>query len=378
MTTWIRHRIRMTWSWPRVVSFFPQALTLPTSPRDGRCSPVHGRARAAARTGPGVRVMIAAMSTPGPREESVGVYEMLWDCSHCDTKKNLGVTHRHCPNCGAAQDATRRYFPPDAERVAVADHAFTGADRVCSSCGTAQSAKAKNCGKCGAPLDGAAVRLVAAKPPARPKGRSWGWYILAVVVLLSFATWWRCIRKKTVTVDVISHRWTTAIVIEEYREVGEQQWRDQVPTGARAITCASKERSTRDVADGESCTRIKRDKGDGTFEEVDQCTPKTRKESVMADWCDFRIDRWTQVDTVERKGTGLTVAWPDAPAPALLTGPGARRAGSKTATYTLELSDGKQRQSCDVSEATWRKRADGEHVKAEARASSGELVCSTL
>lgn len=319
------------------------------------------------------------MSNPsGPREETVGVYEMMWDCSHCDTKKNLGVTHRHCPNCGATQDASKRYFPSDADRVAVADHAFTGADRVCGACGTAQSMKAKNCGKCGSSLDGKAVPLVVEKKPVQAKGRSWGGYILAVVVLLAVAIWWQCIRKKTVTVDVVSHSWATSIVIEEYREVGEQEWRDQVPTGARAISCSQQERSTRDVPDGEKCTMIKRDRGDGTYEEVNQCTPKTRKESVMDDRCDFRIDRWTKVDTVERKGTGVAVAWPDSPPPAAITGPGARRAGAKSATYTLELSDGKKRQTCDVSEATWRKLADGAHIKAKARASSGELVCSTL
>ena len=320
------------------------------------------------------------MSTPaGPREESLGSYEMLWDCSHCDTKKNLGVTHRHCANCGAPQDASKRYFPSEADRVAVADHAFTGVDRICPSCGTAQSAKAHNCGKCGAPLDGgAAVPLVTQKKPVKPRGRSRGWYILAAVLLLAIAIWWRCIRKKTVTLDVISHRWSTEIAVEEYREVGEQQWRDQVPTGARAISCSSKERSSRDVADGETCTKVQRDKGDGTFDEVNQCTPKTRKESVMGDWCDFRIDRWTKTDTLVRKGTGLTVGWPDAPPAALLTGPGARRAGAKTATYTLELSDGKQRRNCDVAEATWRKYADGQHVKAKVRAASGELVCSTI
>ena len=113
------------------------------------------------------------MSNPTtPREESLGSYEMLWDCPHCDTKKNLGVTHRHCPNCGAPQDASKRYFPSDADKVAVANHQFTGADRVCSSCGTAQSAKAKNCGKCGAPLDGMkAVPFVQEKQAPKPKGR---------------------------------------------------------------------------------------------------------------------------------------------------------------------------------------------------------------
>ena len=30
-------------------------------------------------------------------------YEMMWDCPYCGTKHLLGLTHRHCPNCGAAR-----------------------------------------------------------------------------------------------------------------------------------------------------------------------------------------------------------------------------------------------------------------------------------
>jgi ribosomal protein L40E len=320
------------------------------------------------------------MTTPSaPREDSLGSFEMLWDCPHCDTKKNLGVTHRHCPNCGAPQDASKRYFPSEAEKVAVADHAFTGADRLCGSCGAAQSIKAHNCGRCGAPLDGTkSVAPVVEKVPFKPKGRSWGWYILAAVVLLSVLIWYRCIRKKSIELDVQGHRWATSIAIEEYREVGESKWRNEVPTGARGVSCAGKQRSTKEVPDGETCNKIRRDKGDGTFEEVNQCTPKTRSEPVYDDFCEYRIDRWTEIEQLKKNGTGLDVAWPEAPPASTLTGPGARRPGERKGIYTLELNDGKKVRTCDVSESTWRKYKDGQHVKAKARASSGELVCSSL
>ncbi len=38
-------------------------------------------------------------------------YEMLWDCKYCGQRKNLGLSHRHCPNCGAPQDPAARYYP---------------------------------------------------------------------------------------------------------------------------------------------------------------------------------------------------------------------------------------------------------------------------
>jgi hypothetical protein len=87
------------------------------------------------------------------------VYEMVWDCRYCGAKKLLGLTHRHCPNCGAQQDPNARYFPADHEKVAVQNHEFVGADVQCRYCGGASSKRAHNCGQCGAPLvEGAAVQ----------------------------------------------------------------------------------------------------------------------------------------------------------------------------------------------------------------------------
>ena len=64
------------------------------------------------------------------REESQGRFEMLWDCPNCGTDKLLGLTHRHCPNCGAAQDPSKRYFPADDQKVAVENHPYQGAELV--------------------------------------------------------------------------------------------------------------------------------------------------------------------------------------------------------------------------------------------------------
>ena len=78
---------------------------------------------------------------------------MLWDCKFCGKQKLLGLTHRHCPSCGAPQNAADRYFPSDADRVLAADHEYAGADILCAKCGQANGRKAKHCGGCGAPLD---------------------------------------------------------------------------------------------------------------------------------------------------------------------------------------------------------------------------------
>src|SRR5438067_1545971 len=90
-------------------------------------------------------------------EKLLGTFEMLWDCSFCGATKLLGITHRHCPNCGAEQDQTKRYFPSDADKVAVKEDIYAGTDKVCGSCKAPNGAKAEFCMKCGAPLDEAAA-----------------------------------------------------------------------------------------------------------------------------------------------------------------------------------------------------------------------------
>jgi hypothetical protein len=316
---------------------------------------------------------------PGtPREESLGHYEMLWDCTHCDTKKLLGKTHRHCPHCGAPQGDSKRYFPSDEDKVKVEDHVFSGGDRSCGSCGTAQSSKADHCGNCGAPLGDAKAVPLANQPAPVKKKSNLLWYILFGIVVFAVLIWFFCIRKKEVAMTVTGHRWAVVQEVEEYREVTEEAWRNEVPTGARQISCQMKQRSTKSVADGEDCKVEKVDKGDGTFEEVKKCTPRTRQQGVDDEFCRFQIDRWAKVEELTAKGAGLDVAWPTVPPSKVQRGYGARRAGAKRGTYTIDLDDGKHKRYCDLGEGTWKKYKDGQKIKAKVRASSGELVCSSL
>jgi hypothetical protein len=100
----------------------------------------------------------------------MAVYEMLWDCAYCGTRKLLGKTHRFCPGCGAPQDPTRRYFPSDEDKVLVENHEYVGADRLCGACGSAMGARAAHCTQCGSPMEGTPeVQRVADGPPgSRP------------------------------------------------------------------------------------------------------------------------------------------------------------------------------------------------------------------
>src|SRR5581483_1309283 len=148
-----------------------------------------------------------------PREESQGFFEMLWDCEYCDARGLLGKSQRHCANCGAQQNADKRYFPKEGEQVRVDGHTYEGADRSCPACQAPQAAKANNCTHCGSPLDGAAdvrgvgeARPQVAAPTPKRRRRMWP-IVVGALVVLSGAVWWQCVRTRSAHVTVAGHRW---------------------------------------------------------------------------------------------------------------------------------------------------------------------------
>jgi hypothetical protein len=308
---------------------------------------------------------------------------MLWDCEYCDARGLLGKTQRYCASCGAAQNPDKRYFPKEGEQRRVDGHIYEGADRNCPACSAPQSAKAHNCTHCGAPLDGASeVRgfTAAADPAARPaprrrRRRIWG-IVLAVVAILGFGIWWQCIRTREAQVVVAGHSWERVVTVEEFNQYQEEAWRNQVPVEASFPICHPKKRSTRQVPDGEDCTMEKRDKKDGTFEQVKKCTPRYRSEPVMDDWCRFTVRRWKKVGEMKSSGKDMTPVWPadlppENPAAAL----GARRQGVRSETLKLDFGASGD---CDVNNAAWTKYSDGQKLKVEVRASSDKVVCGSL
>lgn len=316
------------------------------------------------------------------REESQGFFEMLWDCDHCDTRGLLARSQRYCANCGAPQNPDKRYFPREGEERRLDGHLYEGADRTCPACRAPQSARANNCTHCGSVMGGAAeVRGVAdasgpgvAPSPRRRRRRIWP-FVLAVIAIFGAGIWWRCIRTREAQVVVAAHTWKCAVAIEEFNERTEEAWRNEIPPQAGSPTCYERERSTRQVEDGEDCHTERRDKKDGTFEQVKKCKPKYRSEPVKDSWCRFSMRRWKAIDEARTSGTGLSPAWPPHlppdSAPAAL---GARRSGKRTQTLTLSFRD---HGTCDVDEPVWRKYADGQNLAAEVHA-SGDVACGSL
>ncbi len=318
------------------------------------------------------------------RVEKVGDFEMLWDCTSCSAKGLLGKSQRHCPECGSPQDPDKRYFPKEGEEKKVDGHVYEGADRICSSCQAPMGAKAKNCTNCGAPMtDNKEVAAVGAPPPAPVKKSGKGktvFIVIAVAVLAIIAIWYRCVRKVDATLAVTGHTWSTTVAIESWDDVPHTAWRNEVPASSLAVaSCIREQHGTRQVPDGETCKDDKVDNKDGTFKLVKKCTPKTKAEPVMDDKCRWTVREWHKVDEAKANGKGTALGWA-ANVPPEIKDPtnvvlGTRKPGAKTQKLDLVFGG----QSCeDVPESKWRQYKDGDKVKLEVRAASGDIVCTGL
>jgi hypothetical protein len=318
----------------------------------------------------------------------VGVFEMFWDCEFCDTKALLGKTNRFCPNCGAPQDAKRRYFPPPGKEVA-ANTEFDGVDLTCPACQTPNGAKAKCCRHCGSPLTEAArVSLVQQKAPAvtAPQKRApaspsrWPYWVGGVAVLLvAFIvvtlTW-----KKEVTATVAGHSWERVIDVEELRAQNSSSWCDAMPSDAYDVSRHREQRSTKQIADGKECHTENHDRGDGTFERREVCKTKYRDEPVYDDKCSYRIDRWEHARSV-RAGGGLLdePTWPALQLTRACASLGCEREGPHHETYTVKLTSSEGHSyACDEPQPQWKRFVEGHAYPLKIRVIGGGADCDSL
>lgn len=312
-----------------------------------------------------------AKPVEGETSTTVGVFEMFWDCGYCETKALLGKSNRFCPNCGAQQDASRRYFPPPGQEVA-ANHEYDGADKTCPACSTPNGAKAHHCRSCGSPLDGSAeVNRVADRSSAAPnvaqaaaakKSPKLPWIIGGVIVaLISFclvAMFWN----KDVGVTVTAHSWERTIDVERMSAVSESAWCDTMPMGAYGVSRSREQRSTKEIPDGQTCTTRDVDRGDGTFERKQECRTRYRSEPIYDDRCRFTVDRWQVNRTAKVAGQGTVPApeWPRVTLSRSGLSLGSEREGSRNEKYTLSLKGEDEKvYTCTVPAPKWNAIEDG-------------------
>jgi len=315
-----------------------------------------------------------AAIAPGTSEEVIGVFEMWWDCGYCGTKALLGVTNRHCPNCGAAQDAERRYFPPPGKETA-ANVQFDGADKSCPNCQTPNGAKASCCRQCGAPLDEAArVRLQAdqdrrkAMPVPASAQKKLGMlpklmmgFGAALLMLIVVCVSW----KKEVTVTVNGHHWSRKIDIEVMGPKSESAWCDSMPSDAYSVSRHREQRSSRQIPDGQECHTKNVDRGNGTFERREVCETKYRSEPIYDDKCSYTVDRWQYARSVDAAGDlAQAPRWPSLPSMRMGSCRGCEREGPHHESYVVETD--------------WRGLADGKSYPMKVRVMTSGADCGSL
>ena len=322
-------------------------------------------------------------------------YEMLWDCSQCNTTGLLGDTHRHCPTCGAAQDPTQRYFPKPGEEVEARNHRFVGVDWACAYCSTPNSAASAHCTNCGAGQDGTKpVALVLDAPtpeplatpaPAAKRSRVALW-VFAAFALLAVVLGFMLTSTHEETATIASKNWQREIQIEKFGAVPGSAWCDSLPNDAYAISQSREQRSTRSIPDGQVCQDQRIDKGDGTFVKHRECTPRYREEPVYDNRCRYQVNRWRNYRTIQTgPQTTATPMWPalnnlstTGTMNGLATnGMGAERAGQRSESYVLQLQSGGKTHSCNVPESVWAKYEQGAAAPVKVRLTGG-VDCSSL
>jgi hypothetical protein len=324
--------------------------------------------------------------TPAPQGETLGTYQMVWDCRFCGTASLPALSHRFCPNCGAAQDARARRFPADSEKIVVENYTHHGADWVCAACTTPNRADARFCQQCGAPAEAgtaaqrredevrregeafsaSAVRAVEtvaheqdvrAAAPAKAGTPPLVWLAVgavAIAVLIGLVA--LLTARRDASALVTGHSWERSIAIEQLSAVSDGTWCDLMPGDAYQVSRSERQRSSRSVPDGEDC-RIRRvDNGDGTFSERRECTTRYREEPIYDQYCTYTVNRWVYARSIAQEGESLRDA-PRWPLLQINSGMclGCEREGGREEAYVLRLQSGDQVYTCRVDEALWQR-----------------------
>jgi len=367
-----------------------------------------------------------------------GTYQMLWDCPSCGSSKLLGIDHRHCPHCGAAQEENLRYFPSKGDRVPTVFRGSTP-DWECEHCGTPCAAADGFCMGCGAPRgDAASVHVRAslsagesengaqakrewnarrqrarAERSAPQRHASWfqslrdylryhrkGVSVVAIAMAILGLIWFLCTDKE-VQMVVHDHSWARTIPVERYSTIQENDWCSRTPGGARVYSRQSEVHHYDEIPDGEDCRDIPEscsescsniDNGNGSFSEVctqtctpsrQECTTRYREEPVYADKCYYEIDHWIQVHAAKSAGQSRSPepSWPDNPSVSECASErvGCERLGTRTGTYWVHFrSEEGGLHQCGFPQAEWAQIDPGDHWLGGVSRIGEELDCETL
>jgi predicted nucleic acid-binding Zn ribbon protein len=228
-------------------------------------------------------------------------------CPYCSGRNPAGV--KFCGACGGdlTQGKARQ-----TGRVVGAYRAPSGATRPCPACGTPNPLTSLKCSNCGSalpaaetPSPAATARAPSAKTPLLIGGVAA--LCLVAMAVLGFLLFQRDERSGIVE----SVAWERTIEIERFGPVEHQDWEDEVPADASALSCEIEYRMTQDdpapVATEVCGTPYTVDEGSGFGEVVQDCTYR-----VYEQMCTYTVDEWAISDTRRATGADLNPQWPAA------------------------------------------------------------------
>ncbi|MBN1536160.1 MAG: zinc ribbon domain-containing protein [Anaerolineales bacterium] len=299
-------------------------------------------------------------------QKKLGYEELVWTCPNCNTK-NPGP-EKMCLACGAPQPPDVQFEQkPQQELItdqAKIEQAKKGPDIHCPYCGARNVADAAICIRCGGDLKGGQKRESgkvvgayktekepvkeincpscgtknpetnmtcsacganlaelakpeAAKPSAPAAGaKSNKWagivlggilllIILCVVVFIALSS-----KKEDVSGVVNSVQWSRSIPILDLQDVTHKDWLDDIPQEAVLGDCEKQYHHTQSEPEEgaeEVCgTPYSKDTGSGFAEVVQDCEYR-----VYDDYCQYTVQEWQVIDSVQLQGSDLNPQWPD-------------------------------------------------------------------
>ena len=323
-------------------------------------------------------------------KKTIGYIELEWSCPNCGNK-NAGMK-KSCVSCGAPQPENAQ-FEVGQKQDLISDTqkltgAAKGADVHCPFCNTRNTSDAQNCVQCGGDLKegirresgrvlsggapaisttplncpacgtlmqpgtntcsacGAALVKAdiptggsAETPGAKPitAGGIKPWMLLPIIAILATicVVFGFLFFRTTALMGVVQNKqWQRTISIEGQVEVTREDWRDQLPSETKVLSCKQTFRTRQEnpaAGAKEVCTTELVDQGNGAAKIVESCFYE-----IYADLCKYQALEWQTVDQAVAEGTDLQPFWPQVnPAKDL-------REGARTETYSVffETKDG--------------------------------------
>ncbi len=250
-------------------------------------------------------------------------------CPYCGARNPAGATA--CAQCGGdLKSGTAR----QAGQVMGAHQVAPIPDITCPFCKATIKADAQRCPNCGGDLTHPAAALPQAAEPAK-KRPIWLYIAAALLVVVCCGAIGMfgllSLRTSDVRGQVQSVAWQRSIEIMEQRPAEKSDWQDQIPAGAKTVSCSEKLRETsKNPAPNskEVCgTPYTINQGNGAGQVVQDC-----EYQIYDQYCNYTVLEWQVVDKAVAQGSDLRPAWPT-----LSLGSG-QKEGSRSEAYKVEFS----------------------------------------